>query len=357
MNDLHVILILLFLSLIEPHFSYSCVTIRVFIIIKQRGGVDMSEKKTRDYGGQAVIEGVMFGGQRVNVTAIRRKDQSIEFFEVVREERKWLKPLKKIPILRGIVGLGESAANGSKHLNFSTERYDVDPANDEQIESASETSKLVMIFGVAVVGVLSLIVGKLIFTVVPAALASLLFDRLIPNQYVNNIVEGLIKLVLLISYIMLISQTPLIKRLFQYHGAEHKVINAYEGGVPLTVSTVQRFSRLHYRCGSSFIILTVIIGVIVYSFFPYDNMWERIYIRLILLLPVIGLSYEALRITNKLRDVPVLRYLGYPGLWLQLLTTKEPLDDQVEVAIASFNKMRELDNKVTVEAIPITKIS
>lgn len=317
----------------------------------------MSDNKTRDYGGQAVIEGVMFGGQRVNVTAIRRKDQSIDYFEAIREDIKWVKPLKKIPIVRGVVGLIEASANGSKHLNFSTDKYDVDPKDDDKIENASETSKLAMIFGVAAIGVLSLVVGKVIFTVVPAVLASILFDRLVTNQFVNNLIEGGIKLSILLAYILLISQTPLIKRLFRYHGAEHKVINAYEAGDELTIENVQRRSRLHYRCGSSFILLTVIIGVIVYSMFVYDNIWERIYLRLILLPLVIGLSYEALRLTNKLRDIPVLKYLGYPGLWLQLLTTKEPTDDQVEVAIASFNRMREFDEKVVKEEQPITMIS
>lgn len=141
--------------------------------------------------------------------------------------------------------------------------------------------------------------------------------------------------------------TPIIKRLFQYHGAEHKVISAYEAGVELTVENVQRFSRLHYRCGSSFIIFTVIIGVVIYSmpFFTWDSIWERIWIRIVLLPVVLGVSYEVLRATNAVRDIPVLRFLGFPGLWLQLLTTKEPQNDQVEVSIASFNRMLELEKQ------------
>ncbi|GJM77985.1 hypothetical protein HMSSN139_04810 [Paenibacillus sp. HMSSN-139] len=113
----------------------------------------------------------------------------------------------------------------------------------------------------------------------------------------------------------------------------------------MTPANVQKYSRLHYRCGSSFIILTVIVGVIIYSLpiFSWDSIWERVYIRVLLLPLVIGLSFELLRFTNAVRDIPVLRFLGYPGLWLQLLTTKEPSDDQVEVSIASFNRMRELD--------------
>src|SRR5690606_10102685 len=127
----------------------------------------------------------------------------------------------------------------------------------------------------------------------------------------------LIKILFLLAYLYAISFTPLIKRLFQYHGAEHKVISCYEAGEELTVQNVQRFTRLHYRCGSSFIVLSVIVGVILYSMpiFEWNSLWERIYIRILLLPVVLGVSYEVLRLTNALRDVPVLKVLGYPGLW------------------------------------------
>ena len=148
---------------------------------------------------------------------------------------------------------------------------------------------------------------------------------------------------MLLGYIYIVSLTPIIKRVFQYHGAEHKVINAYENHLPLTVKNVQTQSRLHYRCGSSFILFTVIIGVFVYMFVATDPLWWRIVNRIILIPLVIGLSCEVLQLTNKVRHIPVLKILGYPGLWLQLLTTKEPTDDQVEVALHSFNKVLEND--------------
>lgn len=303
----------------------------------------MSQQKPIAYGGQAVVEGVMFGGRKVIVTAIRRKDDSIEYFEEERKQNPTLNKLKKIPFIRGIVGLIEASANGSKHLNFSTERYDVDPG-EEKIEEEKDSSwNLTMVLGVAVIGVLSFIFGKLIFTVAPAILADVLFTRWVTDNILQNLIEGAIKIILLLAYLFAISQTPLVKRLFQYHGAEHKVINTYEAGVELTVENVQKFSRLHYRCGSSFIIFTVLVGVVIYSFFQYDSLWERIYQRILLLPLVIGVSYEVLQFTNKLRDIPLLRLLGYPGLWLQKLTTKEPADKQVEVAISSFQKMMEKD--------------
>lgn len=301
------------------------------------------------YGGQAVIEGVMFQGEHTLVTAIRRKNGAIETYEVQKQKQPILSFLKKIPLIRGLAALIESSASGARHLQFATEKYDLDenPEQQQDLQKSTSLSEQVsMWLGVALIGVLSLIVGKVIFTLVPAALASLLFDQYVKNNIIQNLIEGAIKTILLFSYLWLISQTSLIKRVFQYHGAEHKVITTFENGEELTVENVKKHSRLHYRCGSSFIILTIIVGVIVYSFFQYDSIWDRMITRLEFLPLVIMIAYEVLRITNSLRDVPVLKYLGYPGLWLQLLTTKEPSDDQIEVAIASFQRMRELDAQV-----------
>ncbi|AJY77276.1 DUF1385 domain-containing protein [Paenibacillus beijingensis] len=316
----------------------------------------MSQQNTSIYGGQAVIEGVMFGGRNVNVTAVRRKNEEIVYYEVPRPEQKpWYQPLKKIPFVRGIVGILESSVKGSQHLNFSLEAYaedehgedNQDPAKAAAPKKAEKSGwSLSMIVGVAVASIISFAAGKIVFTLVPAIIEELLFEQAFKNIIIHNLIEGLIKIIFLLGYLYIISLTPLVKRLFQYHGAEHKVISAYEDGAELTVGNVQRYTRLHYRCGSSFLVFSVIVGVIVYSFFDWDNMWERIYIRLLLLPLVLGASYEVLRLTNAVRDVPVLRYLGYPGLWLQKLTTKEPTDDQVAVSIASFNRMRELEGRL-----------
>ncbi|SYX84805.1 conserved membrane protein of unknown function [Paenibacillus alvei] len=306
----------------------------------------MSDQKSI-YGGQAVIEGVMFGGKHVNVTAVRRKDQSITFYEVPKKDKAWVAKLKRIPLLRGIVGIFDASAKGYQHLNYAAEKYAEDEEGIEAAEAGKDSKwNLAMIVGVAVVGILSLIFSKIIFTTVPVVIEELIFGSTFNNIVIHTVIEGVIKIAFLLGYLWLISKTPIVKRLFQYHGAEHKVITAYEAGVDLTVQNVQKFSTLHYRCGSSFIILSVIVGVVIYSFIPYDNLWERIYPRLLLIPVVMGVSYEFLRLTNALRNVPVLRWLGYPGLWLQLLTTKEPTDDQVEVSIASFNRMCELDQEL-----------
>jgi uncharacterized protein YqhQ len=308
----------------------------------------MSQQPTA-YGGQAVIEGVMFAGKHVHVTAVRRKDQQITYLEVPKKPTPVLNKIKKIPFIRGIIGIVESAAKGSQHLTYSAEAYADDESSPEEKAKPKEKERwnLTMILGVALVGILSFVVGKLIFTLVPAFAEELIFGQAFENMILHNLLEGVIKLLFLLIYLFAISQTPLIKRLFQYHGAEHKVITAYESGAELTVANVQKFSRLHYRCGSSFIIFTVIVGIIIYSFFSWDSMAERIILRIVLLPLVLGVSYEVLRWTNALRDIPVLKWLGAPGLWLQLLTTKEPNDDQVAVSIASFNRMLELDQQVS----------
>jgi uncharacterized protein YqhQ len=289
------------------------------------------------YGGQAVVEGVMFGGKKHTVTAIRRSDGSIDYFHLPRVVRPALQTIKKIPFVRGIVAILNAAATGSKHLNFANDRYDVKPGEEEN-EPAEEPSKLTLVLGVALVGILSFLFGKFAFTLVPVFLAELT-RPLFSGDFAQILVEGAFKLMLLLVYIYFISMTPIIKRLFQYHGAEHKVINAYENGLPLTVENVQKSSRLHYRCGSSFILFTVIVGVFVYMLVPTEPLYVRVLNRIALIPVVLGISFEILQLTNKVRDIPVLKFLGYPGLWLQLLTTKEPADDQVEVAIASFEKL------------------
>jgi len=311
----------------------------------------MANEKKHAYGGQAVIEGVMFGGKHHYVTAIRRTDNSIDYFHLPRKNQKTLSSLKKIPFLRGIVAIIEASANGSKHLNFATERFEVDPADDEQMieEQKKSGSKLTMWLGIAAVGVLSFFFGKVIFTLLPVFLAEF-FRPLISSDFGQILIEGAFKLALLLAYIYAISFTPLIRRVFQYHGAEHKVINTYENNLELTVGNVQSQSRLHYRCGSSFILFTVIVGVFVYTLVPTDPLWLRIVNRLALIPVVLGISFEVLQLTNKVRHIPVLRFLGYPGLWLQLLTTKEPTNDQVEVAIASFNELLRMEKETQTSA-------
>lgn len=305
----------------------------------------LKETQKPAYGGQAVVEGVMFGGKKQTVTAIRRLDGTFEFFYLEKNSPKWVKNLKRVPFIRGIVALVESSAIGSKHLTFATDRYDEDPNQPESEEKIEKKeSKVAMWLGVAVIGVLSFIFAKFVMTLIPVFLAQL-FRFLVPGDVGQVILESFFKLLLLLTYIFAISQTPIIKRVFQYHGSEHKVINCYENNLPLTVSNVQKQSRLHYRCGSSFILFTVIVGMFIYFLVPTDPLWLRVVDRILLIPVVLGVAFEVLQLTNKCRNIPVLRFLGYPGLWLQLITTKEPEDDQVEVAIASFNELLRIEKE------------
>jgi uncharacterized protein YqhQ len=298
----------------------------------------MSEVQKPVYGGQAVIEGVMFGGKHHTVTAVRRKDSTITYYHLPRKTTPIVGTLKKIPFLRGIAALIQASATGSKHLNFSSEQFE----DNEQKKETKEPSKLTLWLGVAAIGVLSFLFGKLLFTIIPVFLAALM-KPVFQSDIAQIIIESIFKLILLLGYIYLVSLTPIVKRVFQYHGAEHKVINCFESGKELTIANVQASSRLHYRCGSSFILFTVIVGMFIYFLVPLEPLWVRIVNRILLIPVVLGVAFEVLQLTNKVRNVPLLRFLGYPGLWLQLLTTKEPSDDQVEVALASFNELLRLE--------------
>ncbi|WP_214824300.1 DUF1385 domain-containing protein [Exiguobacterium algae] len=309
----------------------------------------MNSKPTIPVGGQALVEGVMFQGRTESASAIRRKDDSIETFEQPRILVPWVQSLKKVPFLRGVVALYESLKNGSAHMNFASDRYDVDPSEDAAPEEEEKKQSFLMIAIVAIVGIVSYLFGKLIFNVTPALLASLFQDvPLFSGHVIQNLLEGGIKLVLLLSYLYLISLTPLIKRVFQYHGAEHKVINCYESGQPITVENVRASSRLHYRCGSSFILFTVFVGIGVYMIVPIDPLWLRLVSRIALLPVVIGISFEVLQFTNRFRDHHLLSFLGKPGLSLQLLTTREPNDEQIEVAIKAFETWEQAELGETV---------
>ncbi|HIW12220.1 MAG TPA: DUF1385 domain-containing protein [Candidatus Salinicoccus stercoripullorum] len=294
-------------------------------------------------GGQAVVEGVMFQTKNRMVTAIRRNNDVIQYFEMERPQKEWAQKLKKIPILRGNVAILESSIYGMKHLEFATDRYERDPEDDISIEDEKQAvNQTKVVLSTIIVGILSFLIGKFLFTLIPVFVAEV-FSGAITSHFGQVFLESLFKLILLLGYIYVISMTPMIKRLFQYHGAEHKVINTFEDGRPLTIENVQRHSRLHYRCGSSFILFTVLVGFVVYMFVPVEPFYVRILNRIALIPVVIGVSFEFLQLTNKLRDVPVFKWLGFPGLLLQYLTTKQPDDTQVEVAIHSFNKLLRRD--------------
>ena len=287
-------------------------------------------------GGQAVIEGVMMKNMDRYAVSVRKPDGKIEtkVEECVSFAEKH--PLFKLPILRGMVNFLESMVIGMQTLNYSASFYEDE---EEQTEGKTEQflEKLLgekaekVIMGIVLVFSLAISIG--LFMILPY-IASEAAGKLIHNEYGILLMEGVIRIVIFLEYIVLISQMEDIKRVFMYHGAEHKTINCLEAGVELTTENVDIYSRLHKRCGTSFIFIVMIISMVFFFFIRVDTIWLRIVLRLLFLPLVAGVSYEFIRLAGS-SDHPLVQIFSKPGLALQKLTTKEPDHSMIEVAIAS----------------------
>ena len=300
-------------------------------------------------GGQAVIEGVMMKNMDRYAVSVRKPNGKIEtkVEECVSFAEKH--PLFQLPIFRGMVNFLESMVIGMKTLNYSASFYEDE---EEQTESRTEqflekflgekAEKIIM--GIVLVFSLAISIG--LFMILPY-IASEALGKLIQNEYVILLMEGIIRIAIFLGYIVLISQMEDIKRVFMYHGAEHKTINCLEAGVELTPENVDNFSRLHKRCGTSFIFIVMIISMVFFFFIRVDTIWLRIVLRLLFLPLVAGVSYEFIRLAGS-SDHPLVQIFSKPGLALQRLTTKEPDHSMIEVAIASvegvFDWREYLDN-------------
>lgn len=287
-------------------------------------------------GGQAVIEGVMMKNMDRYAVSVRKPDGKIEtkVEECVSFAEKH--PLFKLPILRGMVNFLESMVIGMQTLNYSASFYEDE---EEQTEGKTEQflEKLLgekaekVIMGIVLVFSLEISIG--LFMILPY-IASEAAGKLIHNEYGILLMEGVIRIAIFLGYIVLISQMEDIKRVFMYHGAEHKTINCLEAGVELTPENVDNYSRLHKRCGTSFIFIVMIISMVFFFFIRVDTIWLRIVLRLLFLPLVAGVSYEFIRLAGS-SDHPLVQIFSKPGLALQKLTTKEPDHSMIEVAIAS----------------------
>ncbi len=280
----------------------------------------MSDKLT--IGGQAVIEGVMMRTIAGYSVAVRRPDQSI----AIKTERttkgkapKW----RKWPIIRGAIGLVDSMYLGVKCLMYSSGE-----ALGEEEELSDGALWLSVALGIGGSVVLFMILPKLITGLIKAN---------ITNTLALNLVEGAMRILIFVSYVAIIGRMPDVQRVFKYHGAEHKTINCYEHDCPLTVEEAQKFTTVHVRCGTAFMLLVMVIAVFIFSLFGWQNVWQRILTRITLLPIIAGLSYEAVQAAGKHQDKLIWKIILAPGLWMQRLTTSEPDDDQVEIAIAAFN--------------------
>ena len=287
-------------------------------------------------GGQAVIEGVMMKNRDRYAVSVRKPDGKIEtkVEECVSFAEKH--PLFKLPILRGMVNFLESMVIGMQTLNYSASFYE-----DEEEQTEEKTEQFLekflgekaekVIMGIVLVFSLAISIG--LFMILPY-IASEAAGKLIHNEYGILLMEGVIRIVIFLGYIVLISQMEDIKRVFMYHGAEHKTINCLEAGVELTTENVDNYSRLHKRCGTSFIFIVMIISMVFFFFIRVDTIWLRIVLRLLFLPLVAGVSYEFIRLAGS-SDHPLVQIFSKPGLALQKLTTKEPDHSMIEVAIAS----------------------
>ncbi len=296
------------------------------------------KRKIRHYsgiGGQAVLEGVMMKNKDMYAVSVRKPDGDIavevdEYHGIAHGSK-----LLNIPFVRGIFVFADSLILGLKSLNYSSSFYeetDEKPSKlDEGIEQVSNGHEDT--FLMAFTTIVSFIFAIALFMVLPYALSEVI-SKYARNESLVAIIEGALRISIFIIYILLISQIKDIKRLFMYHGAEHKCINCIEKGRPLTVKNVRRSSRLHKRCGSSFILFVMFISIILFFFIRIDSYVWRVVIRLLLIPVISGISYEIIRLAGK-TDFFLIKLISQPGLWLQRLTTKEPDDDMIEVAIKS----------------------
>lgn len=281
-----------------------------------------------DVGGQAVIEGVMMRAPESFVIAVRRQDNKI----VVKKNRVKIDNNKffKKPFLRGLIGLYNALVLGVKALNFS--------AYHSMGEGSEEVNKKDIVIAL----ILGLGLGVLLFIFLPLLLTDLLkyvFPLIGKSFLVFNAVDGVIRVIFFIAYIYIISFMKDIKRVFEYHGAEHKAIFTYENGLSLTVENAKKMSRLHPRCGTSFLLIVMIVSIFVFSLIPKDSHFLIKLSSRIFFLPIIaGISYEILKLSSKFKDNIFVNFLIMPGLWLQKITTREPDDSQLEVALVSLKE-------------------
>jgi uncharacterized protein YqhQ len=294
-------------------------------------------------GGQAVLEGVMMRSPAHWALAVRKPNGEIAQHTTPISSPMARHRIFRLPVIRGIVALGESLAIGFRALAISANYAAQDADADEKEEVETELSRGAIFFAFAI----AIGFALALFKVTPALITKWLP---IETDGLFVIVEGLIRVTIFVLYILVISLLPDLRRVFQYHGAEHKAINALEAGEELTPENVQRFSLIHPRCGTAFLLWVMVIAIFVFAFIGQPS-WQWLIASRILLLPVIaGLAYEVIRFAGKHTDNRLLMAMLAPGLWLQRLTTREPTIDQLEVSIRALREVLRLEGQERPEA-------
>lgn len=287
-------------------------------------------------GGQAVLEGIMMKNQDLYAVAVRKPDGKIE---IDTEEYHGVlhgSKIKKIPFIRGVFNFVDSLVLGMRTLTYSASFYEDEQAKETLSDKAmnkifgDKAEKILMGFTVA----LSIVLAVAIFMILPFYLSSL-FESYVRNASLLALVEGVIRIAIFLLYVVAISLMKDIRRVYMYHGAEHKCINCIEHGHVLNVYNVKKSSRLHRRCGTSFLLIVMLVSVVLFIFIRVDNPLLRLGLRLLLIPVIAGISYEFIRLAGRSEN-PLVKALSAPGLLLQKLTTKEPTEDMIEVAIKSI---------------------
>ena len=303
-----------------------------------------SDKKCKDFrtsiGGQALIEGIMMRGPSKIATVVRTKDgltTKVEELKLIKDKY----PVLGFPFIRGVVNFGSSMSIGVRSLMYSAELL---PEEEQEPESkfdkwldeklgSKEAEKVVITISV-ILGI-GLSIG--LFIILPTLLAGFL-TNFVEDRILRNLIEGFMRITIFVSYLWLATRMSMMKRVWAYHGAEHKAIYCYEKGLPLTVDNVREQSSLHPRCGTSFLFVVMLTSILVFSFTSWDNIWVRVGLRLALLPIVVAISYEVIRFAGRYDNI-LTRVISAPGKLLQKLTTREPDDDMIEVAIEAITNV------------------
>jgi len=283
------------------------------------------------YGGQAVIEGVMIRGKEGVAISVRQPDGQLN---VVKQPLASIYKgrLRKMPLIRGIITLIETLVLGTQSLLHS--------AQVAAAEEAGEKIPAVVLWGTVAV---SLALGVALFFMVPLLATRYLIDPYIDSNLLRNVFEGLIRIGIFVAYLKVMSLIPDIKRVFAYHGAEHKVVNAYEAGVPLDVESVRNYSTAHARCGTAFLFIVLIVAIFVFALVGQPGLWIRILSRIALIPVIAAISYEIMKFGAGHINNPLVRILLAPGLLLQSISTREPDDSQIEAALSALNEVIKID--------------
>ncbi len=298
----------------------------------------MARRRKRDrscgIGGQAVLEGIMMKNKDLYAVVVRKPDGELvmdtEEYHGIFHGNK----IKKIPFVRGIFNFLDSLILGSRMLTYSASFYEDEEAQETKLDKVAKgmfKDKAEKVFmGLTVT--FSLILAIAVFMVLPYYIGSL-FHSFVRNTTVLALIEGLIRIAIFVLYVLLISRMEDIKRVYMFHGAEHKCINCLERGRPLTVHNVMRSSRLHKRCGTSFMLFVMLVSVVLFIFIRIDDPVMRVVLRILLVPVIAGISYEIIRLAGNHSNNILVKLISAPGMWLQTLTTKEPTEDMAEVAI------------------------